>query len=647
MSKTLNPSFENDAHWRRAQSRRLQDVAQWLIAHGLHDEAAQQRLQDLQARVRTDRLMVAFVGEFSRGKSELINALVFSGFGRRIMPASAGRTTMCPTEIAFDPGQPATLRLLPIETRLQDRALADWRDTPDAWHSVALDVDQPDQMAEVLAQVAEVRQVSRGEALAMGFGTADDTFHEAGEPGTDDLEAGFEVPRWRHALINVPHPMLRQGLVILDTPGLNAIGAEPELTVGLLGQAQAAVFVLGADTGVTLSDQAMWREHLCAALPDPEARLAVLNKIDTLWDGLLTPQAIQRQVQGQCAATAATLGIAAEQVLAVSAHKGLLARLQDDDDMLAASRLPVLEHALTHRLLARRRRLMATGVNLGLSALAGETAQQLHLRRRHLAEQLSELRGLQGKNAGVLAQVQMRLKREQAEFEQGSTRVYALQAVHRKMLKTLIEPLSSRRLRLEMSALARLLQQNGLKLGVKKVYGDTFDRLFAHFDGITAGCEELRGLLAAGFGQLNAEQGFALQLPAPPDMAAHRQTLMQLQNSHVQYLGLSMIWWLAQPGFSQRLVRALSSRLRTLQQTVQADLMLWSKSATSQLHEQLHQRRQHFERRIESVSRIGQAATSLQERIDEIERQDTELDALFRQIRLLTAPVALDSTPLA
>lgn len=37
-----------------------------------------------------------------------------------------------------------------------------------------------------------------------------------------------EIPRWRHAIINFPHPLLQQGLVILDTPGLNAVGTEPE-----------------------------------------------------------------------------------------------------------------------------------------------------------------------------------------------------------------------------------------------------------------------------------------------------------------------------------------------------------------------------------------------------------------------------------
>ena len=51
------------------------------------------------------------------------------------------------------------------------------------------------------------------------------------QPAAATTMGRVEVPAWRHALINYPHPLLKQGLVVLDTPGLNAIGAEPELTL--------------------------------------------------------------------------------------------------------------------------------------------------------------------------------------------------------------------------------------------------------------------------------------------------------------------------------------------------------------------------------------------------------------------------------
>jgi hypothetical protein len=96
--------------------------------------------------------------------------------------------------------------------------------------------------------------------------------------------------------------------VILDTPGLNAIGAEPELTVSLLPQAHAVVFILAADTGVTKSDLTIWRQHLAPGRGQ-RARLVVLNKIDTMWDALSTPEQVQLQIAAQRADSAEMLGL--------------------------------------------------------------------------------------------------------------------------------------------------------------------------------------------------------------------------------------------------------------------------------------------------------------------------------------------------
>ncbi|NCP54625.1 MAG: dynamin family protein, partial [Rhodoferax sp.] len=101
MGTSFNEKFDQHGVWRREFALRLKLMAQWLKDQDLLDASVEDRLQRLQAQVRADKVMVAFVAEFSRGKSELINAIFFAGYGRRIMPASAGRTTMCPTEMGF------------------------------------------------------------------------------------------------------------------------------------------------------------------------------------------------------------------------------------------------------------------------------------------------------------------------------------------------------------------------------------------------------------------------------------------------------------------------------------------------------------------------------------------------------------------
>ena len=633
MATSFNDKFDQHGTWRREFALRLKLLAEWMKDHDLLDAAVEERLRRLETQVRADKVMVAFVAEFSRGKSELINAIFFAGYGRRIMPASAGRTTMCPTEMGYDAEVPPCLRLLPIETRLQTQSLMEWRMVPEKWTRIDLDVNDPQQLAVALEKVAETVRVTQDEARALGFW---DSQTPEDNPLTD-AQGMVEVPRWRHALINIAHPLLKQGLVILDTPGLNAIGAEPELTVSLVPQAHAVVFILGADTGVTKSDLAIWREHLITESDDSDTRLVVLNKIDSLWDALSSPAQIQLQIERQCETTAEILGIPREQVFPISAQKGLVAKVTDDAALLQSSCLPSLEDALAQRIMGQRQRILGKAVAGGIADLQNETGRVLNIRRRDLAEQLLELKGLRGKNSSIIKHMRARIAQEQSEFDLSGAKIHAVRSVHLKLLRDVFHLLGSTTLRQEMGQLTQALQQKGLKLGVKKAYGDTFDRLRENLRRVQSLVGEIQTMLAATFRQLNAEHGFSLQPPTEPQMLEYLGDLDQIERGHLQYLGIGNAFRLAQPEFADRLVRALSTRLRGMHQTALADVELWSKSAAAQLDAQLRERRKTFSRRIEAIDRIQHAAGGLDERITEIEGQSQAIDQLDSKLQELTS----------
>ena len=63
--------------WRTRLADCLGTFQTWLNKNELSDGQSDLRLSQLLERLREDRLNVAFVAEFSRGKSELINAVFF------------------------------------------------------------------------------------------------------------------------------------------------------------------------------------------------------------------------------------------------------------------------------------------------------------------------------------------------------------------------------------------------------------------------------------------------------------------------------------------------------------------------------------------------------------------------------------------
>jgi Dynamin family len=614
--------------WRAQLEASVRELVTFLREHGLLDEAAHGLLDSLRQRLAGEKLVVAFVAEFSRGKSELINAIFFADAGRRIMPATPGRTTMCPVELGWDADETPGLALLPIETRLDGASLTELRQQARAWTRREIDVTDPEAFARALQAVMETRHTSVDDARALGFWSDDDS---ADNPPVD-AQGLVEVPRWRHALINVPHPLLKRGLVVLDTPGLNAIGAEPELTVGLLPSAHVVVFVLGADTGVTRSDLAIWRDHLSS---QSLTRYVVLNKIDAVHDPLSPPEVSEAQIAHQCAQVALTLGVPGERVFPISARQALEARVEGNARLLMSSRLLALEQALAQQLLPQRRAVFEQLTLDALAVVQRQTASSLNDLRRHQTEQLIELRSLRGKNSGKVQVYLQRVAAETTEFELSTGQLQALRSVHTRMLKEALQSLSGDPLRKQIDQMMASIRDSFLKLGAKRSFTQLFADLRQALDESARRSEDIRNMLSASFGKLNAEFGFALVAGPTPDLSRFRDDLTLIERNYVQYLGLSQAIRLSQPRFLEQFRRMLMSRLRVVFESAASEIELWNRTASAQVDGQLRERRRAFKRRHEALERIRTASSDLEVRLGELEQQEAHLASLDARLTAL------------
>jgi len=113
----LSAKISEYSQWRDTLIATIDEYANWLNNEDSIDSIQELRLYDIKDTLRKDQLVLAFLAEFSTGKTELINALFFSDFNQRLLPSSPGRTTMCPTEIFWNELDEPSIRLLPMETR--------------------------------------------------------------------------------------------------------------------------------------------------------------------------------------------------------------------------------------------------------------------------------------------------------------------------------------------------------------------------------------------------------------------------------------------------------------------------------------------------------------------------------------------------
>ncbi|MGB5301484.1 MAG: dynamin family protein, partial [Thiogranum sp.] len=154
MQDQLDQRLQSYTAWRDKLIQTIQCFQAWLEDHELASSEQEFRIFETIEALRKDRLTIAFVAEFSRGKTELINALFFAHYGQRLLPSEAGRTTMCPTELFYDrDSNQSYIHLLPIETRLQNKSIAEFKHEPIHWTQINLQVDNTDHVSMALHEV--------------------------------------------------------------------------------------------------------------------------------------------------------------------------------------------------------------------------------------------------------------------------------------------------------------------------------------------------------------------------------------------------------------------------------------------------------------------------------------------------------------
>ncbi|HEY0894446.1 MAG TPA: dynamin family protein [Cellvibrio sp.] len=468
--RSLHRQMTHYNRWKRQLDERLQRFEQWSQQHDMSGANMGKTLQRARQLLRGESFTIACVGEFSRGKTELINALLYTGGGRRLLPSQPGRTTMCPTEIFWDAHQPTNcVRLLPIETRRTNTSLQSFKRIPQNWVAIHFDAQDHEQTRAAINQVSASKQVSVADALKLGF--AQDELGERDENGM------VTVPAWRHALISLDHPLLRQGLRIVDTPGLNALGNEPELTLKTLPDAQAILFLLGADAGVTASDMEIWREHI-QVLRDNNctAVIALLNKIDSLWDDLTPAQEIEANVNQLRQLTARQLNLSPEHVVALSAKQGLLGKVGRNQAQLARSNFPQLERMLAECVMRNQQQIIGHRLIGDSYAMVINARNSLQRRLGECEKELEELRAVAPEAAGEkLTELRDTIRRTHHEYHKQALSLRTSQRLLESQKLSLLGPISSGLLEQQIAEAHANLAQSWTTVGLARAIGKFFD----------------------------------------------------------------------------------------------------------------------------------------------------------------------------
>ncbi|MDR2220948.1 MAG: dynamin family protein [Methylobacillus sp.] len=636
---TFEQQISEYHQWRERLNSAIHAYRDWLEQTDTSDAMQDLRLYDLSQIVMKDRLLLAFVAEFARGKTETINALLSSNFRARLLPVEPGRTTMCPSEIFWDEAEKPYIKLLPIETRKRDDSLNTLRNKPLEWVNLRLDISSLDTMREALRVLVATKEVTLGEARALGLWSDED-------PETNMLKDNgmVEVPVWRHALINYPHPLLKTGLVILDTPGMNTLGAEPELTISTIPNAHAVIFLLAMDTGITKSDMDIWTRYI----RDSEThKLAALNKIDILWDTLRGETEVNAMIQSQIVSTARQLGIPPADVFAISAQKALVARVKNDDELLKRSGILRVEEMLARNIIGMKQETLRKNVIAEVSELGKGSRKTIRYRITSLRGQVAELEALRGQNSEVVESMLAKVMANRRLYEES---IGTFNEGYRHIMtqgETILEQLSltafDEMVSRSLKKIGGSWTTHGLNQGMRsliKEAGAMAEKISLEAQGLSDMGESLYLLF-------HNRHGFDRLRPRTLSMSEFHQTLQSLQDRTDEFCARLVNIMTEKHFLVRKFYYTLVSEARKEFEQAEHMARSWIGNLLTPLRIQINEHKTLLDRRSDSLARVNENQFTLQKNLEEVaaqlataQNQCTTLDRIL--LTLMTVPKKTD-----
>jgi GTPase SAR1 family protein len=315
----------------------LRELATLNRGLGMDDGADQ--LIELADRVQAGVFRVLVLGEFKRGKSTLINALL----GANLLPANVTPTTALLTLIKY--GAEVKIEMIPFRGEPQQVS--------------------PEELAHTLSL------------------------------STDEEENRKRQSTYKMVEVQYPSSLLANNVEIVDSPGLNESAVRTEITSSYIRQSDAAIFVLSATNFASLTELEYLNTHILGK--GLTHIFFAINQYDRVLDDTDDPSTDVRDLTALADQRLGPLtrvngrDLSRERIYFVSAKPALRARLQHDEAGLERARLPQLEHSLEH-FLARERGRVALERPLAQAAQAvGDAREALAFRRATMETDLAVL----------------------------------------------------------------------------------------------------------------------------------------------------------------------------------------------------------------------------------------------------------------
>ncbi len=617
MPSQLEKRIAQFTDWREKLVAAIDEFRAWQDTYGQADIEQTLRIYDLLEGLRSDRIRLAFLGESAPDKIGLINALLFSDLPGGLLPSQRGSEFLCATEIFHDPSEAPYVRVLPMDTRKKRDSIAALRRTPIEWITMRLNPDSRESIAEAMNSLIESRTVSIDEARSLNLTNVERT----GD--------AVSIPAWRYALINIPHPMLKSGVIAFYSPGLQMLSAEPEVALRMASSAQSMLMVLGKE--LTPAARDVWKQYV---------QNSQAHKFVVLDSGAgATASAVQRVAQTLEIPPACIFLLAIKQVVAERlAQPQGLATLIDDIDQL--------EQVHAEKLVPERQALLLSSVAKEIGPLVQSARQAVAARFIATIKEIQDLTSSSGKNQSVAQDMLTRLETERKTYQKSVTTFNVIYSDLMAKGQELLATLHDDRIEDILSHDKEFIQGAWTTAGMWK----NMQGLFAYFtlqvEKILNYAVKLKEAVEGIYQNFHENFGLAKLSPPRLTLEKHLEAMQALEVSARGFCHDPLNIATYKDFLLKNFYDGLVAEARQQFELTRLDTEHWLRGALGPLNGQIMERQTLMLKRVESLRNLKDNLTSVQERLKQLDLRRLSLKKQGEQLDQLRADLAL-GTPLA
>ena len=392
--------------------------------------------------------------------------------------------------------------------------------------------------------------------------------------------------------------------------------------------------MLSIDTGVSQSDLDAWRDYILPCAGRRNACFVALNKIDTLWDGIRTKEEIAYHVSRQVAQVSDALRVHASRVLPVSAQKGLVANVIDDDQLLERSGIAALEDALLSELIPARHQIILETVRDEVRTLIGDTRLGVRSRLEDMIAQLAEVESARGERRSASESLLQQVQAEKLDFERGLAHLQALRTLFADRSNALFTDLSLDALDAEARRTLSAMAQSYFTAGMRQAMRSYFDVVRSRMETAGAIVDDLHDII--GRMQDEYESHGGMELAPVREHSLHRflREVDQIERIYVtRFDTLSTMLTQEQVVLTRRFFKTLATQIKRIFVVANHDATQWVRHGLRPLERQIRDRQAILREKLVAVRRIHADIDSLKSRVASLEAAKRELDRQSRHLQ--------------